>query len=149
MGSIRKNQNRGVKKNELASAGFTIVELLVVIAIIAMLVSLTLAMLQSARAKARDSERESEVKSIQNSLALHVVNSGLYPVYTGAITGTDTLSTQLLNSGSLSSIPKDPLNTGNYVYQYSSADGSTYTVTYFLETNNILGKPAGQQTVGP
>lgn len=129
--------------------GFTIVELLVVMAIIAMLVSLTLAMLQSARAKSRDSERESEVKSLQNALALHVVNSSIYPVYTGPIIGTDTFSTQVLNSGSLSSIPKDPLNTGNYVYQYSSIDGSTYIITYFLETDNISGKSAGQQTVSP
>jgi len=129
--------------------GFTIVELLVVIAIIALLASLTFAMLQSTRAKSRDAERESEVKSLQNALAIHVVNDKVYPVFTGAITGIDTLSTQLLNSGAFSSIPKDPLNTGNYVYQYSSSDGSTYAITYFLETNNIPGKPAGQQTVGP
>ena len=129
--------------------GFTIVELLVVIAIIALLASLTFAMLQSTRAKSRDAERESEVKSLQNALAIHVVNDKVYPVFTGAITGIDTLSTQLLNSGAFSSIPKDPLNTGNYVYQYSSSDGSTYAITYFLETNNIPGKPAGQQTAGP
>ena len=129
--------------------GFTIVELLVVIAIIALLASLTFAMLQSTRAKSRDAERESEVKSLQNALAIHVVNDKVYPVFTGAITGIDTLSTQLLNSGAFSSIPKDPLNTGNYVYQYSSSDGSTYAITYFIETNNIPGKPAGQQTAGP
>src|SRR3989344_79676 len=114
--------------------GFTIVELLVVIAIIALLASLTFAMLQSTRAKSRDAERESEVKSLQNALAIHLVNDKVYPVFTGAITGIDTLSTQLLNSGAFSSIPKDPLNTGNYVYQYSSSDGSTYAITYFLET---------------
>lgn len=129
--------------------GFTIVELLVVIAIIALLVSLTFAMLQSARAKARDTERESEIKSIQNALTLHVVNNKVFPIHNGTITGSDTVSTQLLNSGSLASVPMDPLNSGEYVYKYNSVDGSVYAITYFLETNNILGKPAGQQTVGP
>lgn len=144
------NQNNTFKNiKPFSRAGFTIVELLVVIAIIALLVSLTFAMLQSARAKSRDAERESEIKSFQNALALHIVNNKIYPTYTGAITGADALSTQLLNSGALSGIPKDPLNTGNYVYQYSSSDGSAYVITYFLETDTITGKFAGQQTAGP
>lgn len=131
------------------SRGFTIVELLVVIAIIALLVSLTFALLQSTRAKSRDAERESEIKSLQNALTLHIVNNKIFPVYNGTITGNDAVSTQLLNSGALSSVPTDPLNTGDYVYKYNSIDGSTYIITYFLETNNISGKSAGQQTVSP
>lgn len=131
------------------SRGFTIVELLVVIAIIALLVSLTFALLQSTRAKSRDAERESEIKSLQNALTLHIVNNKIFPVYNGTITGNDAVSIQLLNSGALSSVPTDPLNTGDYVYKYNSIDGSTYIITYFLETNNISGKSAGQQTVSP
>lgn len=131
--------------------GFTLVELLVVIAIIAILSSFIVVQVGDARAKSRDAQREKNIKTIQDALAIYVVNSKTYPVTNGAVTldGNDAVSQELINKDALPKMPKDPFSTGNYVYSYSSADGSTYTITYYLETNTIQGKSAGQQTVGP
>jgi type IV pilus assembly protein PilA len=137
------------EKKFFGNKGFTLVELLVVVAIMALLLSLVFVLFSSARAKSRDAKREAEIKSLQTALGIYVTNSGVYPVYTGPITGTDAMSSALLTSGAIPDIPKDPINSGNYVYTYDSTDGRTYTITYYLETNTILGKSAGQQIVGP
>lgn len=129
--------------------GFTIVELLVVIAIISLLSWLAFVQFQSARARARDAEREQEIKTLQNALAVYVVNNLNHPVYSGGLTGSDTASAALIDEGAIPQIPSDPLNTGNFIYSYESADGSTYTLTYYLETDSIPGKAAGMQTAGP
>ena len=133
----------------IKNTGFTIIELLVVIAIIGLLSSIILVQVQSSRSRARDAERESEIKTIQNSLAIYVVNKKNFPVYSGALNGTDLVSTELKNNDALSQVPADPINSGNYVYSYASADGAAYTLTYYLETSSILGKSAGQQIAQP
>lgn len=132
-----------------ASKGFSIIELLVVISIIGLLSSIILVQVQSSRSRARDAERESEIKSIQNALAIYVVNKGNYPIYSGALNGLDLVSTELRDNDAVSQIPTDPINSGNYIYSYVSADGAAYTLTYYLETNSILGKSAGQQNARP
>ncbi len=129
--------------------GFTVVELLVVTAIIVLLGSLILVQVSSSRTRARDAEREAEIKTLQNSLAIYIVNNKTYPIFSGPFTGADSASTALLNDGALQQIPLDPSNSGNYRYVYASTDGSTYTITYYLETNSIFGKSAGVQTVAP
>lgn len=128
--------------------GFSIVELLVVIAIIGFIGSLVLVQLQQSRVRARDAEREQEIKSLQTSLALYVTNRGKYPPSNSAslpygpstLTGTDEISQDLIDNGSIQTIPKDPLNIGNFIYQYQSTDGSSYEITYYLETDTIIGK---------
>lgn len=129
--------------------GFTIVELLVVMSIIVLLGSLILLQVSSSRARSRDAEREAEIKSLQNALALYIVNNKLYPVYSGPLTGSDSASTALVGDSALQQVPLDPFNSGNYRYAYASTDGSTYTLTYYLETNSISGKAAGVQTASP
>ncbi|QQG45677.1 MAG: type II secretion system protein [Candidatus Sungiibacteriota bacterium] len=134
--------------------GFTIVELLVVIAIIGLLSSLVLVQIQSSRARARDAEREEEIKSLQNALALYIVNSHNFPVGSGPLTGSDQVSLELIAKEALNQVPLDPLNTDpagdpDYRYLYNSADGGTYTLTYWLETNSVSGKSAGQHFAAP
>lgn len=138
------------KNLKIFQRGFSIVELLIVIAIIGLLGSLILVQMQAGRARGRDAEREQEIKSLQNALALYIVNTGkyppsnqtLFPYAAATLTGSDPVSQDLRNAGALNQVPTDPTNAGNFVYQYSSADGSTYEITYYLETNSIPGKPS-------
>lgn len=129
--------------------GFTVVELLVVISIIALLSSLVFVQFQTARIRARDAEREEKIKTLQNALAIYVINKHNYPLYSGALTGSDAASIALLNSDVIPEIPLDPLNAGNFRYIYESTDGYTYLLTYYLETGSIPGKTTGKQTASP
>lgn len=133
-------------------SGFTIIELLVVIAIMALLTAVAFALFSNARAKSRDSKREVDAKSLQDILALYVTNTRVYPITDASgvyLDGTDAVSIALVAAGAAPSIPRDPLNTGSYRYHYLSIDGTTYTITYYLETNTVPGKSAGQQQAGP
>ncbi len=131
--------------------GFTIVEMLVVIAIAGMLLSGVLVLFQSSRAKSRDATREQNIKTLQNALALHANSRGRHPIAVTEVvlTGTDSVSTDLKNADAIPQVPFDPLNQGNYQYRYTSADGFTYTLRYYLETNTIQGKSAGENSAGP
>lgn len=130
--------------------GFTLIELLVVIAIIGLIGSMIFTQLNQARAKARDAQRERDIKTLQEALALYANNSRAYPLGDNVVLiGTDAISQELMNKDTVTRVPKDPLNTGDYQYKYNSADGSTYLLTYYLETNTILGKNIGAQTAGP
>jgi len=63
-----------------ARFGFTLIELLVVIAIIAMLASIIMASLSSARAKSRDAKRLADLKQLQTALELYYADNGKYPI---------------------------------------------------------------------
>ncbi|MBI2056084.1 MAG: prepilin-type N-terminal cleavage/methylation domain-containing protein [Candidatus Sungbacteria bacterium] len=139
------------------SEGFTIMELIVVIAIISILSSMIIVQFRTARERARDAEREAEIKSLQTALALHIISSRLYPSYTDVvIDGTDQLTQDLRTSNALQGVARDPIHSGNYRYIYNPTDGGTYTYTgnayrirYYLETDSIVGKPAGQHNATP
>lgn len=136
----------------VGARGFTIIELLVVVAIIGLMTALGFALFSEARAKGRDAKREKDVKTLQDALSIYVTNANTYPTTDASglfLTGTDAVSTALIAAGSIQAMPTDPQNTGNFRYQYASTDGFTYTLTYYLETNTIPGKSAGQHTASP
>jgi len=114
------------KKNK----GFTLIELLVVIAIIAVLASIVLVSLNTARIKGRDTRRIADIKSLQVAMEMYFDKNGKYPSpasddATGAEGALDLLKT----GGLIAAIPKDP-GTGAY-YKYS-ADSTSAATKYHL-----------------
>lgn len=134
--------------------GFTIIELLVVSAIIALLASSVLVLFSNTRAKGRDATREQHLKTIQSSLESFYTNARRYPVCTPGefipnAGGTDCVSSELVPAEAIAALPRDPLNQGNYRYFYQSADGRSYDMVYYLETNSIRGKAVGENHATP
>jgi prepilin-type N-terminal cleavage/methylation domain-containing protein len=119
--------------------GFTIIELLVSIAIIGMLFSVVMASLGGLKEKSRDSRRMSDVKEISKALTLYVDSNIVFPIVAGPviITGSDAVSIALESEGMITKVPIDPLHPAN-VYTYESdSTGSTFTISFCLETDTI------------
>jgi len=93
--------------------GFTLIELLVVIAIIAILSTVVMAGLNSARAKGRDAKRLSDVKSLQKALDLYQDTCGGYP----ALGTTDTYA----------DIDADPASADDTTLRVLTQDGTCTT----------------------
>ncbi|MEK7133290.1 MAG: prepilin-type N-terminal cleavage/methylation domain-containing protein [Patescibacteria group bacterium] len=148
-------------KIKMKNAGFTILEILVVLAIGAMILSFVLFGYRDLKAKSRDSTREHDIKQIRNALDLYINNAGVFPCAGEAeiIIGADScLKDALLGVGVIPALPVDPIGKTSgvcgdpvsYVYCYqASADGFSYQIRYNLETDSILGKSKGVQTVSP
>jgi len=133
--------------------GFTLIELLVVIAIIALLAVIVLFSIENIKAKSRDVRRASDIKSVQEGLAMYHNNHQIYPVYDGYITGSDAMSIALVGDGVMQAVPADPLDRDmegvTYKYYYQSIQGKAYLIEYYLETNSIQGKSQGLNTASP
>ena len=123
--------------------GFTLIELLVVIAIIAILSTVVMAGLNSARAKGRDARRMSDIKQMQSALELCFDNGVGYPIiagsttnYVGAAAGllltTNCASASVPFSTYMNPLPTNP-QPGGTNYVYTSANSTTYTVAFSLE----------------
>ena len=90
------------------------------------------------------------MRELQKALELYVTATRAFPEADHTIiTGTDLVSTALVNAGVIPAIPPDPVNSGAFVYTYDSPSGKTYVITYMLETDSIPGKTKGLQTVTP
>lgn len=63
----------------MSMSGFTLIELLVVIAIIALLASVVVVSLSSARARSRDANRVSQIRQIAGAIELYFSDNGTYP----------------------------------------------------------------------
>ena len=86
--------------------GFTLIELLVVVAVIALLATIMLGTLGSARQQARDSKRLADLKQLQTTLELYANgNLGKYP----------TSLAVLVTGGLIPVVPPDPSG-GAYSY---------------------------------
>lgn len=111
-----------------SSKGFTLVELLVVIAIIGILATLLLLQLGIARQRARDAKRIADVSQVRTASELYFDDAGTYPqVATYAGLGA------LLVPKYMTQLPTDPLNVGNYAYNYAYNGLTRYHVWAELE----------------
>ena len=97
--------------------GFTLIELLVVIFIIGLLASIVTVNVNVARQKGRDAKRSSDLDTIRTAVELYNNTNKTYP----------TTIDQLVSGGYLQTTPKDPVNTGLYIYVYSS-NGTDYKI---------------------
>lgn len=131
--------------------GFTLIELLVVIAIIGLLSTLAVVALNNARQKSRDAKRVSDVKQISTALELYFADNNGYPTAATAITlggtssdcldGTNGFSGTCSGTVYMGVVPSN-LTPGGTAYTYTSANGSTYSITFTLEG------PTGGLTAG-
>lgn len=117
---------------------------MVVVAIIGLLAAIILVSIGNAKQRNRDTRRMADIKQISNALNLYNNNHNQYPA--GDI---NAMTTALINDGSISGVPKDPLNSGSYVYTYNSVNGTIYTLGFCLETNTIQGYSQGCHTITP
>lgn len=126
------------------SSGFTIVELLIVIVVIGILAAITIVAYNGVQSRARDGSRQSGMNTIEKALQLFFADNGGYPnclnaVYQpGTATGGCTVAglASALVPKYISSLPTDPKNSGNDVYQYAFGFKKTGAATFIGDTSN-------------
>lgn len=121
--------------------GFTLIELLVVVAIIALLSTLAIVALGSAREKARDAKRLSDIKQVQTALELYYTDQNGYPTGTALVLGG--ASAGCLGAGGfavtgactnpvyMGNVPANPAP-GGADYSYTVGTNA-YAITFSLE----------------
>lgn len=155
-------------KQKQNQKGFTLIELLVVIGIIALLSSIAVFSLNSARGKSRDAKRFGDVKQIATALELFYDDSSSYHDTDNAVLVLGESSATCLqaadSNGStggfvasctsgrtvyMKLVPKDPLSDSSHEYQYvSSAGGGDYSIKFVTE-GSVGGFPKGTICVTP
>ena len=116
------------------SPGFTLIELLLVIAIISILISIGLASFSRAQKQTRDRQRQSDLKNIAGALEQYYSDNNRYP---DVATLEDELDGTVGGKVYLKTIPRDPLNSGTYVYGYELCGSNTqvFVLSADLEIN--------------
>ncbi len=130
-----------MKKN---NTGFTLLELLISITIMGLFLALVAIKISDIKMKNRDAKRMMNVQEISNALNLYQNITNKYPV--GNI---GDMTAVLENAETIPKVPNDLLNSDSYIYTYNSANGSTYTFSFCLETNSIQGYSQGCHNKSP
>lgn len=123
------------------SNGFTLIELLVVISIISVLASIILTNVADARRKANDARRISDVRSMVSALQLAREKYGHYPCTSGQLSSYTGFLDIVVEDGFLTDYPKDPINSGAFVYFYATYKdnpdgqcGASFQISYDIES---------------
>ena len=127
--------------------GFTLIELLVVVALVALLASVILVSLNTARKRARDTRRIADLNQIRLALEMYYDTYGYYPPsgcgwdcngYRYSTAGTSWIP-ELVSDDFMSAVPVDPINNlpgpwnaGRYSYAYGNVWRDTYGDSYDL-----------------
>lgn len=98
--------------------GFTLIELLVVIAIIALLSTVVLASLNSARTKANDAKVRSDMAQVRTALQFYYDKHGYFPANPNPGTGVpiDQALQPLVTEGFIPGLPQSPYAGLPYLY---------------------------------
>ncbi len=118
------------------SKGFTLIELLVVISIIAIISSITMAMLNQARVKTRDAHRSAQMQQFTLALQVYFTDHGRYP---STSSGNYVQNIVGLAPHYIPKLPEDPrYTTGTNRYRYASDDLSKgYTILANFEGDGV------------
>ena|SRR3989344_7111867 len=132
-------------QNTPKQSGLSILELLVVAALIIFALSIVASSLTGLRAKNRDTTRMTDLGEITKALNTYYADKQLFPIFPAktVVTGEDELSKVLKKADIIKTVPADPLHPQySYAYQ-SNGSGSTYSLSFCLETENIQGYAKG------
>jgi len=149
--------------------GFTLVELLIVISIIGLITASAVYSFSLVRMQSRDTMRAASAAELSRALALYINEQGSYPVSNGEClhAGDPGVGYTLKARNVIINVPLDKSwptavptsisngyavpNSKNFCFYYSST-GSTYYLSYYLESNSKAGSagihvatPAGTQ----
>ena len=97
-------------------------EIIVVVAIVALLATVVIANISSARKKSRDTQRVSDMAQIQLALRLYKDANGAYPdIPGGEAVGDEAGTLDAALAPYVTGITKDPINSGENQYYYDSS----------------------------
>lgn len=128
--------------------GFTLVELVVVIGIIAVLTTIVVANLSTAKAKSRDAQRIAAIGQVQLALEVYKQAYGTYPAagcsrgantWTGAGTSFGTCAIYIAGLTNILKLPIDPIEKANGYLYIVDAAGANYKFLVYgsMETKSI------------
>ena len=131
-------------RNNSLNRGFTIVELLIVIVVIAILAAISIVAYNGIQQRARDGERSSEMQTIEKALAMYFIDNGGYPTCSNTtyVPGTSVsyctvnVIAPSLVPKYISTIPLDPRNTSQDVYQYAVGYKKVSSTNLSLDQSN-------------
>jgi general secretion pathway protein G len=128
--------------------GFTLIELLVVISIIALLSSVVLSSLNTARARARDSKAKTELAQVRTALYMYQDKFGTMPTPIGVPVSPEgpaflDIAQQLVTAGFLPKVPVAPANHTYMYYNYGAG-----TIGGLLVTSLEAATPTSQPYPG-